>query len=371
MRLHFVRGKKCGLADGTAKPRRRVGSRLSLLFVNSNPNQSMCLKKRKTEKDNATNIIGVGITLTIIILVIISWRYRNYTLCGSEIDANITSSYGTIISAFLTTLWSAIAVYIYYLALKVQSKELKTSQEVAFGQNLSFLISCSSTILSKLQLRGILKRDEVGYRACTFLFVGLKYCYEVMKQESISVIDNLENTKRKIEEAEANNTDREIDEMIEEREMELLAYNNPEQYFKVRKEDYFNKYKLDFQYLFMLSKSDLEWKNKENREYYHIQGAFNKVWGRYGHIVQPYFMSIENSINYLFEHGDSSVERKKYVPWITSNMSQTGIAFFYYYLYCRKEEKRDMIIRCQTLNFLKDLNKEQFLLDKSHYELRY
>ena len=120
----------------------------------------MCLKKRKTEKDNATNIIGVGITLTIIILVIISWRYRNYTLCGSDIDANITSSYGTIISAFLTTLWSAIAVYIYYLALKVQSKELKTSQEVAFGQNLSFLISCSSTILSKLQLRGILDNEQ-------------------------------------------------------------------------------------------------------------------------------------------------------------------------------------------------------------------
>lgn len=330
----------------------------------------MCLKKKKTEKDNALYIIGIGIILTIIILLIISLRYGNYTLCGSKINPEITSSYGTIVSAFLTTLWSAIAVWIYYLALNVQSKELKTSQEVAFGQNLSFLISRSSDILSKLQLRGILKRDEVGYRACTFLFVGLKYCYAIMKQESISVINNLENTKREIEETEANNPDREIEDMIEEREMELLAYNNPQQYFEVKKETNFNKYKLDFQHLFNLSNLDLAWKqNKGNEEYSHIRNAFNKVWNKYGHLVMPYFMSIENSINYLFEHGDITTEREKYVPWITSNMSQTGMAFFYYYLYCQKEKKRILISHCQTLNFFKDLNKEQFLLDENHFEL--
>lgn len=102
------------------------------------------------EKDKALHLIKVGIGLTFIILIIISWRYQNYAFNGTTIDADITSSYGTVVSAFLTTLWSAIAVSVYYLALKVQSKELKTSQEVAFGQNLSFLISRSSDILSKL-----------------------------------------------------------------------------------------------------------------------------------------------------------------------------------------------------------------------------
>lgn len=322
------------------------------------------------EKDKALHLIKVGIGLTFIILIIISWRYQNYAFNGTTIDADITSSYGTVVSAFLTTLWSAIAVSVYYLALKVQSKELKTSQEVAFGQNLSFLISRSSDILSKLQLRGILKRDEVGYSACTLLFIGLKYCYEIMKQESISIIDNLENTKREIEETEANNPDREIEDMIKEREMELLAYNNPQQYFEVKKETNFNKHKLDFQHFFNLSNLDLAWKqNKGNEEYSHIRNAFNKVWNKYGHLVMPYFMSIENSINYLFEYGSNSVEREKHVLWITNNMSQTGMAFFYYYLYCQKEKKRILISHCQTLNFFKDLNKEQFLLNENHFEL--
>lgn len=318
------------------------------------------------EKDKAICLIRAGIVLTIIILIIILWSYRNYTFNGRTIDADITSSYGTVVSAFLTTLWSAIAVYIYYQALKVQSKELKTSQEVAFGQNLSFLISRTSDILSKLQLRGILKRDEMGYRACTYLFISLKYCFNIMGDNNIVIIKDENELRERKRLLYDSNED--IDKMIEEREMEELAYNNPQQYFEVKKENYFIKHKPDFQYLFNMSNSDLKWKEKENQEYCHIQDAFNKVWNKYGHLVMPYFMSIENSINYLFEHGDNSVKREKYVPWITSNMSQTGMAFFYYYLYCQKEEKRTLISHCQTLNFFKDLNKEQFLLDKSHTE---
>ena len=326
----------------------------------------MCLKKKKTEKDNALCVISTGIGITIIILLSVSWIYRNYTFDGVNINAEITSSYGTIISAFLTTLWSGIAVWVYYSALKVQSKELKISQEVAFAQNLSFLISCSSDIISKLRIRGILKYDYEGHNACNFLFIGLRYCYEIMKDESIVPIVNLEETKRRLEEDETNNPDRELDEMIASREMELLAYSDPKKFFEEIKESNFNQYKLDFQHLFMLSNVDLEWKNKKNQEYCHIQDAFNKVWDKYGHLVIPYFKSIENSIFYLAEYVNSIEDKKKYVSWITSNIPQTGLAFFYYYLYCRKDKEQNLIVCCQTLDFFKDLNQEQFLLNKNH-----
>lgn len=67
--------------------------------------------------------------------------------------------------------------------------------------------------------------------------------------------------------------------MIEEREMELMAFNNPQHYFDLKKGINFNQYKLDFQFLFKLSNADLEWENKENREYNHIQDALLIKYG--------------------------------------------------------------------------------------------
>ena len=72
----------------------------------------MCLKKKKTEKDNALCIIRIDIALTLTILLIIPWEYKKYAFDGTTIDADITSSYRTIVSAFLMISWSGISVWI-------------------------------------------------------------------------------------------------------------------------------------------------------------------------------------------------------------------------------------------------------------------
>lgn len=325
----------------------------------------MCLKKKKDKEDNARYIIFIGLILTLIILTIIIWRYSNYVLpfCGAEINAEITSSYGTVVSAFLAPLWSGIAVWIYYLALKVQSKELKASQEAAFGQNLSFLISNSIDILKRLKLKGILNLKFKDNSSCTFLFICMKYCYMIMKEEHIEVITSLAEIKNKLKTAEEDNNNG-TEWEITEREMEILAFNDPQKYFAEINDLNFNKYKTDFQYLLNMSKNDLAWKNEKDQEYCHIQDAFFKVWNKYGHLTSGYFISIENCINYLSKQKYSNKE--EYSSWITSHMNQPTLALFYYYLYCQKERKRQIIFQCETLNFFQHLNKEQFLFLEEH-----
>lgn len=80
----------------------------------------MCLLKKKSIKNKAFCVIGIGIVLTIIILLIVGIRYNDYIfpLYNAKVDANITSSFGTVVSAFIAPLWSVIAVWIYYLALQ-------------------------------------------------------------------------------------------------------------------------------------------------------------------------------------------------------------------------------------------------------------
>ena len=321
----------------------------------------MCLIKKKNEKDNAICAIIVGLILTIIILIIISFRFSNYILPFSEakVDANITSSFGSVVGAFLAPLWSGIAVWIYYLALAVQSKELKASQEAAFGQNLSFLISNSTNSLNNLHIKINKMMEYEGYDVITFLYICLKYCYKIQKEEKIVAITDWEKHKEEkmmLEQSEFCDEER----MIEDYEWERLSTENPQLYRTLKKEESFNKHKEFFIYLLELTNDDIKDRNDDNRC---INSSFLRIWSKYGHFIMPYFLNIENCIYYLSRQNIGS--KQQYASWITSNMSQPALALFYYYLYCQKETKRQLILHCEGLKFFESLDKERFLLSNT------
>lgn len=331
------------------------------LSINSHNCKTMCLIKKKTEKDNAICAIIVGLILTIIILIIISFRFSNYILPFSEakVDANITSSFGSVVGAFLAPLWSGIAVWIYYLALAVQSKELKASQEAAFGQNLSFLISNSTNSLNNLHIKINKIMEYEGYDVITFLYICLKYCYKIQKEEKIVEIADWEKHKEEkmmLEQSEFCDEER----MIEDYEWERLSTENPQLYRTLKKEESFNKHKEFFIYLLELTNDDIKDRNDDNRC---INSSFLRIWSKYGHFIMPYFLNIENCIYYLSRQNIGS--KQQYASWITSNMTQPVLALFYYYLYCQKETKRQLILHCEGLKFFESLDKERFLLSNT------
>ena len=325
----------------------------------------MCLLKKKTINDKALCVIGIGAVLTIIILLIVGIRYNEYILplCNAKVNAEITSSYGTVISAFLTPLWSGIAVWIYYLALNVQSKELKVSQEAAFGQNLSFLISNSTETLNDLHIKVYKAMQYRGNDVVTFQYLCMKYCYNILKEEKIAAITDWERYKEEKEEfyySEFYNEER----MIERYEWERLSIENPQLYRTLEKEKTFNKHKDFFIYLLELTDDDIKDMADDSRR---VNSSFLKIWSKYGHCTISYFLSIENCVDYLSRQ---RIEyRQQYASWITSNMSQPTLAFFYYYLYCQKESKRQLILHCEGMKLFKNLNKERFLFSEKHYNL--
>ena len=67
----------------------------------------------KEKESNVKWAIGIGIIISVVILIILGYRYRFYNpQYGEDINADITSSFGSILGATLTPLWSIVATYI-------------------------------------------------------------------------------------------------------------------------------------------------------------------------------------------------------------------------------------------------------------------
>ena len=114
----------------------------------------MCLKKEKSIKDSVVCAIIAGVVISILIIAVLFCRYAIYwPNYYDEVNAEITSSFGSILGATLTPLWSIIATYIYCETLKVQADTLKNSQEIGFSQNLNTLITHSQDTLNKLLIK--------------------------------------------------------------------------------------------------------------------------------------------------------------------------------------------------------------------------
>ena len=323
----------------------------------------------KEKESNVKCAIGIGIIISVVILIILGCRYRfYYPQCGEDINADITSSFGSILGATLTPLWSIVATYIYYKTLKIQAKELRNSQEIGFSQNLNTLITYSKEVLNDISIKPYNLPIYEGKEAMLFLYVSLKYTYCIMKSDNINSIPDF---GKYVEDNEESDYARFLDEIkLYEYEMDLLRRDNPEEYRKLKKEELFNKYKPYFTFLFELSNKDTNWRNTSDAEYNHIKHAFEKVWMKYGHKVDAYFQGIESAINYIWESDHSMHEKRNYALWITTNLSQITLLFFNYYLFCQRDEKEYIISRCKKFAFFSRIDKTKLIDNNINYLIK-
>lgn len=314
-------------------------------------------------------LLKLGILISILIIALLGWRYSHYyPQSGGYIDADITSSFGSILGATLTPLWSIIATIIYWQALNVQAEELKVSQEIGFSQNLNTLITYSKDILNRIAIKPYNRPIYKGNEAILFLYISLKYMFCITKKEHIMPILDLERYIEENKEFENCNYEKLLDDFrLYEHEMESLRRDNLEEYRKNKKEKLFNKYKPYFIFLYELSDADTKWKEESDQEYAHIKCAFDKVWIKYGHKADAYFQGIELAIDYIGDSNYSISQKKTYARWITANLSQTTLLFFNYYLYCQREKKGHIIKYCKELDFFERIDKTKLIDENTNY----
>ena len=301
--------------------------------------------------------IVIGVVISFIIIIVLLCRYAIYLPnCGGEVDAEITSSFGSILGATLTPLWSIVATYIYYATLKVQANALKTSQENNFSQSLNFLIVNFNGALRDISLtipkcKKYKQSRFVGSLAISYLYLSMKNVYKITEKEYLNPIFDWE---RYLELIESFNEVENIDDIkfeddLREYEIDVLLRNCPSKYFMQKEKEEFDKHDPLFTYLYKLSNDDLKWKYADDSKYSHIKHSFDVVWNKYGNKVEAYFKSIELSIDYIYEQKGLQTDKTIYASWVTTNLSQTTLLFFYYYLYCQKEKKENFISHCKIL----------------------
>ena len=143
--------------------------------------------------------IVIGVVISFIIIIVLLCRYAIYLPnCGGEVDAEITSSFGCILGATLTSLWSIVATYIYYATLKVQANALKTSQENNFSQSLNFLIVNFNGALRDISLtipkcKKYKQSRFVGSLAISYLYLSMKNVYKITngKMNTLDVVRSI------------------------------------------------------------------------------------------------------------------------------------------------------------------------------------
>ena len=319
-------------------------------------------------KECAKKTLTICAVISFISICIVIYRYRHYILPiqNDGINSDITISAGTIISALLVPLWSIVAALIYYSALELQSKELKASKEATFCQNLISLISYSITALDKIYISVPTLKTFNGEKALTFLYVSLKYSYNIIDQEKITPIPNWDKYIQEEKEQEEYNRDNTL---AEEHILEKLAQTNIKEYHDIKTTKNFNQNLPRFIHILEFNGDENKWKKHCNSQHAHVRNALNKVLHKFERNILHYLQSIESIIGYIDSQNIDIAKKHQYAQWFTNNIGQTNLAFLFYYVCCTKEQKEELYKKCIKLKIFERLRNNNLLLGAEDFTL--
>ncbi len=310
--------------------------------------------------------IGFGISILSIIFIIYRYRYYIFPLQNDNINTDITTSAGTIISAILVPLWSIVAALIYYSALDLQSKELKASKEATFCQNLISLISYSITALDKIYISVPTLKTYNGEQALTFLYVSLKYSYNIIDQQEIIPIPDWD--KYIQEEDEYQEYNRDIS-LAEEHTLEQLARTDIKRYRNTKTTINFNNHIPRFIHILEFDGDENSRKTHNDSQQTHVSNALDKVLRKFERNILHYLRSIESIIEYIDSQNIDITKKHQYAQWLTNNIGQINLAFLFYYVWCTKEQKEELYKKCIKLKIFERLRNSNILLGTEDFTL--
>lgn len=305
----------------------------------------------------------ISIVLGIIIVVYFFYQLSGqYDLVerGKEIDMNSTGSTGDFIGGIVGTIWSLAGVLLFFLALRLQSKELSLQiQELRDTKKVFISQQFESTFFNLLKVQQEIRKNllenfknmdeeiEEGENQYELDF------FEVLESELIEAYDQVMRIFNQPDKPE-NEIIEEIQGLMESKEIDSLEYLDTEEkrarvaYYIVFR-DYHNQLGHYFRHLYHILDFVAEKESFESR---------SEAWNRMKSNYEKALVKIDGEFSV-----DEEIKSryKKFINLIQAQMSSSELLLLFYNGICFPKMKKLIL----TYEFLENLSEDD-LMTQSH-----